>query len=131
MTLLTKFGHYKIGVSDIDIAHLEMFALLYLGKYIKTPSIIYKLMDTVQELWILHTAAEESLMKEVNYPYTDRHRDDHEKIKLKIISAIEHLQPSDNYYVMIDLLEVLTTHFEYFDSGLTPYVDTWKNSKGI
>lgn len=129
MTLLAKFGHYKIGINEIDAAHFEMFALLYLGKYIKTPSIINELMITFQELWDTHTIAEEKFMKEISYPYLEAHVNDHEKIKLKIASAIEHLIPSDSYYVMIDLLEIITTHFDTVDSGIQPFINAKKASK--
>jgi len=126
MSLIEKFGHYRTGHIEVDAAHFEMFALLYLAKYIKNKQILKELIATFKDLWKVDTDLEEKLMQEMSYPYMAHHINDHAKMNLRINHIISRPITTDTYYVLMDLLNELLIHFEAHDKKLIPFLEALK-----
>jgi hemerythrin len=122
MTLLQKFKHYSFGIPELDEMHLEIFSLVYLGKYIKSEPLNRELLNTVKKLWDTHTAEEAQLMKRIGFPYINHHLIEHDKLSLEIETRIKNFQPDDNYFMLLDLLDKFTEHFDSVDTNLATYI---------
>lgn len=91
---------YRIGVELIDTQHQELFKRVesFLDvvqskeEWQEKLGEIKNTMGFMQEYVVRHFADEEEFMQSINYPYLERHHEEHAKFKQAVGDYVERLQ---------------------------------------
>lgn len=75
-----RLVHYMTGVESMDKDHIELFNLANVIEDCNVPSTLVSLLNKFHDMLLTHFRHEESLMCQYDYPYTERHFDEHLKL---------------------------------------------------
>ena len=101
---------YIIGNKIIDSQHEKLFEifdkLFEAMSLAKDRQIISIILEELLNYSNYHFDAEETIMKEINYPYYDQHKDEHE-VFISEVKGLISTYKSGNYDVTVKTLDFL------------------------
>lgn len=101
---------YRIGHPEIDAQHQHLFGLLdklYEAVCAGTAAqLVEEVVDELVDYTRQHFIVEESLMRELNYPGLDRHRQEHQDLLETVNSKMNKLRRGEKV-MSIELLEFM------------------------
>jgi hemerythrin-like metal-binding protein len=115
----------KLGIKKLDDQHRDI--LLFLLQIAEYKENVPKIINTFMTYCTEHFDYEESLMKEMGYPYYIKHKQEHIEIKEKLakefIYSIRQITPEK-----IELMRMLTlAHISSYDKTMVDWYHANKN----
>lgn len=124
---LEVLKHYKLDIPSIDNEHTALFTVL--NEILNTDGTEQKtfiLLRDYEQMTLNHFANEEKFMKEINYPYIDRHAYVHKKFLNSFDSAMYEISrytpPCADKYLIRTLGRNFLAHIDTYDMEISDYL---------
>jgi hemerythrin len=134
MPLTAKYKRLVTGIAGVDSEHFELIKLtveamdqVHAGQY----KLAYLTIETLYDQFSYHCAMEEAMLKRWEYPYLEKHKLEHKRLKELMLDSLSTLLKSQDkpltkiaevisnalHNVVIEHIERMDFHYVNFVKG--------------